>query len=71
MPVFYGSLDGVKIVQKSKQRSIENKAENQNKYFSSEQFWEFYLASKKSAKSVHCWRPNIFRLNWRKKVREI
>jgi hypothetical protein len=31
-------LDGVKIVQKSKQRSIENKAENQNKYFSAEQF---------------------------------
>jgi hypothetical protein len=30
-------LDGVKIVQKkSKQWSIENKAENQNKYFSAE-----------------------------------
>jgi hypothetical protein len=31
-------LDGVKIVQKSKQRIIKNKAENQNKYFSAEQF---------------------------------
>jgi hypothetical protein len=52
---------------KSKQRSIENKAENQNKYFSAEQFWKSYLVSKKSAKIVHCWLPNIFRLNWRKK----
>jgi hypothetical protein len=31
-------LDGVKIVQEIKQLSIENKAENQNKYFSEEQF---------------------------------
>jgi hypothetical protein len=60
-------LDGVKIVQKSKQWSIENKSENQKKYFSTEQFRESYLVSQKSAKSVHCWRPNIFGLNWRKK----
>jgi hypothetical protein len=47
-------LDGVKIVQKSKQWSIENKSKNQKIYFSTEQFRESYLVSQKSAKSVHC-----------------
>jgi hypothetical protein len=37
-----------KSYKKSKQQSIENKAKNQNKYFSAEQFLESYLVSKKS-----------------------
>jgi hypothetical protein len=42
-------LDGIKIVQKSKQRSIENKTEQQNKYWNSINVTNFHLFYKNNA----------------------